>query len=153
MESAVGNLVALTLEFFTKHWNVDAIGCAPPEWSGAYRFVGSLPSYDEQGVYTFVKGDQATYIGVATPKSGGRYRSHGLGKRFQAYANVIDGAYTLVDPRLIDACAMVTIGFDVDHAYLANALELYRIGRLDTEHNANRPGSGRRPDVKRSAVS
>ena len=42
MEATVGNLVALTREFFAKHWNADAIGCAPPEWSGEYRFVGWL---------------------------------------------------------------------------------------------------------------
>ena len=105
MEATVGNLVALTREFFAKHWNADAIGCAPPEWSGEYRFVGSMPNHEKQGVYAFVKGDQVTYIGVATSKGGGRYRGHGLGKRFQAYAKVIDGAHTPVDPRLIDAAA------------------------------------------------
>ena len=141
MEATVGNLAALTREFFTKHWNADAIGCAPPEWSGEYRFIGSLPNHDKQGVYAFVRGDQVTYIGVGASKGGGPYRGHGLGSRFKAYTRVIDDAHTPVDPRLVDAGAMVTIGFDVDHAYLANALELYLIGRLETEHNANRPGS------------
>lgn len=124
MEARVGNLVALTRQFFAKHWNADTIGCAAPECSGKYRFVGSLPNYDKKGVYAFVRGDQVTYIGVGASKGGGPYRGHDLGSRFKACTKVIDDARTPVDPRLVDAGAMVTIGFYVDHAYLANALEL-----------------------------
>lgn len=36
---------------------------------------------------------------------------------------------------------MVTIGFNIEQAYLANALELYLLGRLKTKYNSNRPGS------------
>lgn len=141
MEPTIENLKSLTEEFFKKHWNERELGGQHPVWSGEYRFEGSLPNYDKQGVYAFVKGNTATYIGVATSKGGGRYRGHGLGKRFQAYSKVENDAHQPTDPRLIDAGAMITIGFDQDHAYLANALELFLIGRLETEHNANRPGS------------
>lgn len=141
MEATTENLKLLTSEFFGKHWNNLVLRTEPPSWSEQYRFNGSLPNHDKQGVYAFVKGNVITYIGVATSKGGGRYRGHGLGKRFQAYSKVVDDAHTPTDARLIDAGAMMTIGFSQDHAYLANALELFLIGRLDTEHNANRPGS------------
>lgn len=141
MESTIGNLKSLTVEFFHKHWNDQVLGGEPPVWSEAYRFEGSLPNHDRQGVYAFLKAEHVTYIGVATSNGGGKHRGHGLGKRFQAYSKVVNDAHTPTDPRLIDAGALITIGFDQAHAYLANALELFLIGRLDTEHNANRPGN------------
>lgn len=98
-----------------------------------------------QGVYAFVKEHTVTYIGVGTSFGSGRYASHGLGRRFKAYTRVIDGAHTPTDPRLIDAGCMMTIGFPSEHAYLANALELFLISRMNTEHNVNRPGRAGQP--------
>lgn len=141
MEPTVENLKTLTAEFFEKHWNINTLNVNPPSWSDEYRFSGSLPNYDKQGVYAFAKGNIITYIGVATSKGGGKYRGHGLGKRFQAYSRVVNDAHTPTDQRLIDAGAMLTIGFEQEHSYLANALELFLIGRLNTENNSNRPGS------------
>lgn len=137
--STINDLVRLTEEFFSRHWNRDQLQ-DPPSWSGLYKFEGSLPNYDKQGVYAFVKENFVTYIGVGTSFGGGRYAGHGLGKRFQAYSKVIDGRHTPTDPRLVDAGCMMTIGFPQDIAYLANALELFLIGRMDTVHNVNRPG-------------
>ena len=141
MEANLDNLKFLTNGFFEKHWNIDTLKTQPPQWSERYEFIGSLPNYDKQGVYAFIKCNRVTYVGVATSKGDGRYRGHGLGKRFQAYTNVVDDAHSPVDSRLVDAGAMITIGFEQDHAYLANALELFLIGRLEPEHNVNRPGS------------
>ena len=141
VEANLDNLKSLTDGFFEKHWNIDILKTQPPQWSEKYEFIGSLPNYDKQGVYAFIKCSRVTYVGVATSKGGGKYRGHGLGKRFQTYTNVVDDAHSPVDPRLVDAGAMVTIGFEQDHAYLANALELFLIGRLEPEHNVNRPGS------------
>lgn len=137
--SLVSDLLRLTEEFFSKHWSKDLLQ-APPQWSAQYKFEGSLPNHDKQGVYAFVKDDVVTYIGVGTSYGGGRYAGHGLGNRFQAYSKVIDGAHTPTDVRLIEAGSMITIGFSKEYAYLANALELYLIGRMDTEYNVNRPG-------------
>ena len=135
------NLKKLTEEFFSMHWNHEKISQEPPTWSERYTFTGSLPNHDRQGVYAFAKDNTITYIGVGSSAGSGRYAGHGLGKRFQAYTKVINDVHTPTDPRLIDAGSLFTIGFLPEQAYLANALELYLIGRLNTEHNINRPGS------------
>lgn len=141
MHPSVNNLKALTAEFFSKHWNEEKIGTPPPIWSGRYEFVGSLPSHDKQGVYAFVTAEnEITYIGVATSKGSERYRGHGLGKRFQAYTRVVDDAHHPHDSRLKEAGDVITIGFSTGTAYIANALELFLLGRLNAEHNINRPG-------------
>lgn len=141
MNPSFENLKEFTTEFFSRHWNEAILGSTPPAWSERYEFVGSLPNHDRQGVYAFITAKNVvTYIGVATSKGGERYRGHGLGKRFQAYTRVVDGAHSPTDARLSEAGGMVTIGFSIEHAYIANALELFLLGRLQTEHNTNRPG-------------
>ncbi len=81
-----------------------------------------------------------TYIGVGASSNGtGRYAGHGLGKRFQSYSKVVDGRHVPTDPRLVDAGAMITIGFKPEQSYLAYALEMFLIGKMSTEHNINRP--------------
>ena len=141
-ESTIYNLENLTSIFFKKHWNQEIIKSAIPYWSKRYEFKGgNLANYNKQGVYAFVKEEIVTYIGVATSKGHLQYRGHGLSKRLQSYTKVVNDIHTPTDSRLIDAGAMITIGFDVEYAYLANALELFLIGRLDTIHNNNRPGS------------
>ncbi|MCB5226630.1 hypothetical protein JAO78_007345 [Alishewanella sp. 16-MA] len=92
-----------------------------------------------------MKDGTVTYIGVATSLGSGRYAGQGLGKRSQVYTKVINDAHTPTDPRLIDSGAMMTIGFPQEYAYLANALELFLIGRMDTEYNLNRPGKFIKP--------
>ncbi|MDI5890728.1 hypothetical protein [Halomonas rhizosphaerae] len=143
-ESSLDSLKALTESFFSKHWNRDMLG-DPPTWSERYAFEGSLPNHNMQGVYAFLKEDIVTYVGVGTALGGGRYAGHGLGKRFQSYTKVINGAHIPTDPRLVEAGSMVTIGFPQEYAYLANALELYLIGRMETQHNVHRPGRAVQP--------
>jgi hypothetical protein len=143
IDPTLENVKRLTEQFFKMHWNTANIQQDPPSWSDRYTFIGSLPNYDKQGVYIFAKQDVVTYIGVGTSTGGGRYAGHGLGNRFQAYTRVINDAHAPTDARLIDAGSMFTIGFSPEHAYLANALELYLIGRLMTEHNIMRPGRGK----------
>jgi len=133
-------LEELTEDFFAKHWNVDLIDLAPPVWSKLYEFDGSLPNYDKQGVYCFVKSGEITYIGVGASSNGkGKYAGHGLGKRFQSYSRVRNGRHMPIDPRLIEAGAMLTIGFEPEHAYLAYALEMYLLSKIETKYNINRP--------------
>jgi len=140
MEASIENLKILTSEFFHKHWNNSVIEKLPPMWSELYTFEGSLPNFDKQGVYAFVKGRAITYIGVGASSNGvGRYAGHGLGKRFQSYSKVENDRHVPKDSRLIDAGAMITIGFLPEHSYLAYALEMFLIGRMETEHNVNRP--------------
>ncbi len=138
--ATVENLKALTEDFFSKHWNPELINSPRPAWSELYDFHGSLPNYDKQGVYAFVKNCEVTYIGVGASSNGtGRYAGHGLGKRFQSYTKVEDGRHVPTDPRLIDAGGMVTIGFEPGQSYLAYALEMYLVGKMETKHNVNRP--------------
>lgn len=141
MEKAtVDNLKKLTNEFFSMHWNSEVIKSKLPNWSDIYQFNGSLPNYDKQGVYAFVKNGTVTYIGVGASSNGtGRYAGHGLGKRFQAYSKVEGGKHVPTDSRLIDAGAMITIGFNSAQAYLAYALEMFLVGKIETAHNVNRP--------------
>lgn len=138
--ATINSLKDLTDKFFSMHWNVELIDSDLPEWSEVYQFDDSLPNYDKQGVYAFIKNDVVTYIGVGASSNGtGGYAGHGLGKRFQAYSKVEDGKHIPTDPRLIDAGAMITIGFEPAQAYLAYALEMFLIGKIETEHNINRP--------------
>ena len=141
MESAtVDNLKNLTEDFFSKHWGSEIINSSYPVWSDLYQFNGSLPNYDKQGVYAFVKNGEVTYIGVGASSNGtGRYAGHGLGKRFQSYSKVEGGRHVPTDSRLIDAGAMMNIGFEPELSYLAYALEMYLVGKIATEHNVNRP--------------
>ncbi|EJO2021560.1 hypothetical protein RQY88_004323 [Vibrio vulnificus] len=141
MESpTVENLKVLTQEFFSLHWNAVLLGSDCPEWSDIYEFTGSMPNHNKQGVYAFVKSGVVTYIGVGASSNGtGRYAGHGLGKRFQSYSKVVDGRHVPTDPRLVDAGAMITIGFKPEQSYLAYALEMFLIGKMSTEHNINRP--------------
>lgn len=136
------NLIGLTKEFFAKHWNEALIGKKAPEWCEPQevKYGNPLPNHDKQGCYAFVDGEAVAYIGVGTSRGGGLYRGHGIGKRFQAYAKYVDGVYQIVDKRFV-GCKAMTIGFEVEEAYLANALELFLIGRMPTKFNQNAPGS------------
>jgi excinuclease UvrABC nuclease subunit len=141
MTASRTKLESLTTEFFSRHWNTSEIKSPPPVWSERYIFIGSLPSYDKQGVYAFITAEgEVTYIGVGTAKGGGRYKGHGLGARFQAYTRVINDAHSPTDDRLKEAGGIITIGFEPEYAYIANALELFLINRLNPKYNINKPG-------------
>lgn len=138
--TSVDNLKLLTEDFFSKHWNPEAIDSAIPQRSMLYKFDGSLPNYDKQGVYAFVKNGEVTYIGVGASSNGtGRYAGHGLGKRFLSYSKVENGKHVPTDTRLIEAGSMITIGFEPEQSYLAYALEMFLIGKIKTQYNVNRP--------------
>lgn len=141
--ATIENLLVSTQHFFSRHWNRQSIGHEPPQWSSPFPIKEDcpIPNHDKQGVYAFVKGNVVTYIGVGTSKGYGLYRGHGIGKRFQAYAKYVDGQYQAVDERLKEAGKAMTIGFDINEAYLANALELYLIAKLNPKYNSNHPGS------------
>ena len=137
---SLDNLCAQTEQFFHLHWNHQELG-TPPFWSETYVFEGgNLPNHNRQGVYAFVDDQTVTYIGVGASTGRGKSAGHGLGKRFQSYSRVVDGRHTAMEPRLVSAGSIITLGFDNETAYLAASLEIYLISRLDTEHNTNRPG-------------
>jgi hypothetical protein len=63
-----------------------------------------------------------------------------LGARFQAYTRVINDVHTPTDDRLKEAGGMMTIGFDSEYTYLANALEFFLINRMSPKYNVSKPG-------------
>ena len=48
--------------------------------------------------------------------------------------------YIAIDPRLKDAGSIITIGFERDTAYLANALEIFLISKIQPVHNVVKVG-------------
>ncbi|HCW4288949.1 TPA: hypothetical protein OXM32_004136, partial [Acinetobacter baumannii] len=48
--------------------------------------------------------------------------------------------YIAIDPRLKDAGSIITIGFERDTAYLANALEVFLISKIQPVHNVVKVG-------------
>jgi hypothetical protein len=136
------NLIKETRRFFELHWTKEIIGY-PPEWSSIHTDFRKIPNYDKQGVYAFVKDYEITYIGVGTSRGGGLYRGNGLSARVMKYCRWIDkpnNIYGPIDARLKEAGAIVTIGFEQNCAYLANALEIYLISKLQPKYNIVRTG-------------
>lgn len=140
-DPTLNELIRNTELFFEHHWNVDLLG-KPPEWSPVHFNFGKIPNYDKQGVYAFIKGDLVTYIGVGTSRGTGRYRGNGLSARVMKYCrwNEDKTEYIAIDPRLKDAGSIITIDFERDTAYLANALEVFLISKIQPVHNVVKVG-------------
>lgn len=138
MSSATLSLLkSLTQQFFDHYWNTAKLSDAPT-WSEVDFIFRPIPNYNKQGVYAFVKGTEITYIGVGASTVSDKYPNHGLSSRFQNYCRWIDrpnDIYEAVDDRLKDAGAVVTIGFEPEHAHLAYALEIFLISRMKPQHN------------------
>ena len=137
----INELLLSTELFFNQHWNTAELG-EYPKWSDPHFNFGKIPNYDKQGVYAFVKDDLITYIGVGTSRGSGRYRGNGLSARVMKYCrwNEDKTEYIAVDPRLKEAGSIITIGFERDTAYLANALEIFLISKLEPIHNLVKVG-------------
>lgn len=122
--------------FFDLHWNEASLGI-PPQWSEVFSDFVKMPNYLKAGVYAFVRGDEVVYIGVGASKGGGIYPDRGLSRRFQSYVKIDKENNTpyIVDKRLKEAGAVVTIGFESSHAYLAYGLEAFLISKLNPIHN------------------
>lgn len=127
-----------TIQFFNMYWNTAELGEAPT-WSEKDTEFRKIPNYNKRGVYAFVKDSEITYIGVGASKVGtGKYQNHGLSDRFSRYCGWIDkpnDIYGAKDQRLKDAGAVITLGFEPEHAHLAYALENYLIDQMKPIHN------------------
>jgi len=142
-ECSVTDLKLLTAEFFRRHWLRGKGELPTPEWSEAWRLLGSVPGFDQQGIYAFLEGETVTYIGSGISNGSGRYKGHGIGIRTKRYMKVVrEGEYRLVDARFLDA-HLITLVFPSDFVYLAVALECFLFGQMATAHNKNRPGTKR----------
>ena len=137
--ATIGNLIIYTQRFFKMHWNYQALCHEPPHWSCPVVVGGNspLPNHDKRGVYAFVKGNTITYIGETTLNASGCYRSQDIGIHFQSFAQCVNGKYQVIDQRLIEAGRVMTLGFEVEEAYLANALKSYLVSKLYPRYNKN----------------
>ncbi|MCL6237707.1 MULTISPECIES: GIY-YIG nuclease family protein [Acinetobacter] len=141
-KAGLENLIVCTEVFFQNHWNGKKLGL-PPSWSAVHTDFRKIPNYDKQGVYAFVHGNEITYIGAGTSRGGGLYRGNGLSARVMKYCRWIDKSnniYGPIDDRLKEAGAIVTIGFEQEYAYIANALEVFLISRLKPKYNVIKTG-------------
>jgi hypothetical protein len=84
-------------------------------------------------------GDALIYVGVGIAKGGGIYKNCGLGDRLKRYYRVNKDPdrsrqYTPRE-KWGEVTSIQTIGFPVDSVYLAAALEVFLISRLDLRRN------------------
>lgn len=140
MAPTLENLKKYTSIFFENHWDKNLLG-EQPVWSKIHTdFSKSIPNFDKQGVYAFVMEDNITYIGVGASRCSGLYRGNGLSARVMKYCRYVDGVYSAVDERLKEAGALITMGFDVENAYMAHSLEVYLISKLEPKYNIVKAG-------------
>lgn len=81
----ITDLIKKTNDFFSMHWNTNLLGDSPT-WSAVHTdFSKSIPNYNKQGVYAFIKENEVTYIEVGTSRGSGRYKGNGLSARVSIY--------------------------------------------------------------------
>lgn len=132
-----------TTAFLDLHWPE---GEPRPEWSAPWRFVGTIPNQELQGVYALVHGDDVVYVGVGAGENPGRYEGAGLGNRLHKYwrtdkddPRTAEGESRYVPSDVwgdvTETPAIVTIGLPPGQAALAYELERYLIRELKPERN------------------
>ncbi len=143
-ESDLEKMKRETIRFFELHWNKEAHGEVYPEWK-AWYFHKTIPNHDKRGCYALIKEGRVEYIGVGIGKSTKRYEGSGLGDRLKVYYRVdkakneelgirkIEERY--YKPKWEGVTVIWTIGFCEDVSYLAAALEIFLIQRLNPTAN------------------
>ena len=134
------DLNAHTAEFFTRHWK-EPLG-EQPKWSSKWQFCGSIPNNGMQGCYAILNGEEIIYVGLGAGYGTDRYQHAGLGQRLHNYWRVHPSGEYKGDDRLYipvenwqEATAIVTLGFEPVHSYLAHSLEQYLIRELNPDRN------------------
>lgn len=127
----------LTKEFMDAHWPNDR---SSPIWTGPWNFDGELPNHDKQGCYALLHVSQIVYVGLGIGRGTEKYLNNGLGYRTKRYwkLNENKGAANRYVPRneWKEITSIWTIGFDPEFAYLAAALEVFLIQRLNPPRNS-----------------
>jgi len=126
----------LTKDFFRMH-NSGMIAC---EWFEPWRFIGEIPNNEKKGCYAFLdEDDKVIYIGIGIGNSHGIYEGSGLGARLNRtwkFKNIVSGVRHYVPAKHYEHVnAIVTIGFPKEVFYLAAALEVFLISRIQPELN------------------
>ena len=139
--ATIEDLETSTKTFFDLHWPQNA--GKPPLWNASYELVGTIPHGDLRGCYALLNSSLVLYVGSGVGRGGGAYLNHGLGKRITAH--VLSHDKSIVAPierrqykfqeRWQGASRLLTIGFPLEFAYLALALEAYLIAQLSPPAN------------------
>lgn len=138
-------IVSETKAFFKRHWPSADWG-NEPAWREPWQFRGTMFGGEKQGVYALMNADDAAlYIGVGASLVAGLYEGHGLNSRTARYCKLAPGQRSVaVHERAYEptqewaergVCAIRTIGFEPEQAYLAYALEAYLLSRLAPPFN------------------
>lgn len=140
------DIQASTTEFFRLHWPQTEQWGQEPQWNNPWRLRGSLPNGDKQGVYVLLDfNDDVIYIGVGASFGSGIYEGAGLGSRINHYIRLAEGQNGVrVEDRQYQAIekweelglkSLRTLGFPIESAYLAYALEAHLLSRHAPPHN------------------
>lgn len=132
------DLILNTKIFFKSYWNVknDEI----PDWSEKWNFNETIPNNDKQGCYALFNNEEIIYIGSGVGKGSGTYKNNGLGFRLKRYfkvnksSKVNTNKYVQTDD-WNEVTSIRTIGFTNEHYWLASALEIYLINKLNPRRN------------------
>lgn len=130
--------------FFKRHWP-DEWG-PKPNWGEPWRLHKENPAGNKQGVYALLnEKDEVIYIGVGAALGGGRYEGFGIGARTSRYTRVAPNqkGIPISERKYVPApdwqttglAAIVGLGFDPKHAYLAYGLEAYLLSQLAPKYN------------------
>jgi hypothetical protein len=137
-----------TDKFFDLYWN--NIKDERPKWSLHWDWNSELPNNGKRGCYALFKGNEIVYIGAAIGKNfadykskNGAYNPGGLGARLKAYWELNKNSigknkyiptekWQSEDRKLT---SILTIAFDDNHFWLAAALEIYLINKLNPPLN------------------
>ena len=139
--NSIDNLELYTEEFLKLYWPKIQNEIAP-KWGLQWFFNGTIPSHDKQGCYALLKNDEIVYIGSAISKGSEQYQNHGLGYRLKNYFRVNKNSpkntnqYTQTE-NWEGITSILTIGFPEEHFWLAAALEIYLIKRMNPLRNKN----------------
>lgn len=144
MTSPAVDVDSATRDFFKLHWSDLEIGCSPPRWRTWDR-SGRPDEAELGGCYAIYEGAELLYVGVAVTegKNASQGKKYGLLSRLQRHVLKrsldAEGRYPPLDRKgkehwaNLDCIRM--IGFPAGQRYLAAALEVYLISRLQPKIN------------------
>lgn len=148
-ETSVERLEKETIDFLRLHWNPKEIKTDELLiWKIWKDFKGSMPFGDKQGCYALLSNGYVVYIGVGASSGSGIYEGCGLGARVTKYTHLVKKGplnERIYEPNKCwkekGVTGIMTFGFPSGFGYLAYALEVFLVFRLEPQYNTNRPGS------------
>ena len=131
--STFNELEKETKAFFQKHL------CNEPEfptWSDEWAFVDGVPNTEKRGCYALFDADgHVLYVGLGIGKGDGLYEGAGIGLRinrlFRWTKQTNTKGQRIYESTNPEVDHIRTIGFPDDVFYLAAALEIYLLMKLD----------------------